>query len=226
MLATTRPPTVGADWAFEPELDRWWALVYVDGSVTVRTRTGRDITDRVEHLQGLTGARRRFVVDGELVADAGTAGDFGSGRVGARRVAGISRSSRSISLSSTTTTSAAGRRATVGAHSKRSTLSGVAFCTIRALDGSPRDLFDACAQLDVEGVVAKRVDRPYRPGIRSGDWLKLRPPTGHAATPSPPSVVAREALPRRGRRSRDNDAYRQTWAGNFRRPVAVLTTVG
>jgi bifunctional non-homologous end joining protein LigD len=31
-----------------------------------------------------------------------------------------------------------------------------------------------CAALDVEGVVAKRVDSPYRPGVRSGDWLKLK----------------------------------------------------
>jgi bifunctional non-homologous end joining protein LigD len=35
-------------------------------------------------------------------------------------------------------------------------------------------LLDACASLDVEGVVAKRVDSPYRPGVRSGDWLKLK----------------------------------------------------
>ena len=27
---------------------------------------------------------------------------------------------------------------------------------------------------DVEGVVAKRADSPYRPGVRSGDWLKLK----------------------------------------------------
>ena len=44
MLASTQPPTAGADWAFEPKLDGWRALVYVDGAVTVRTRTGRDIT--------------------------------------------------------------------------------------------------------------------------------------------------------------------------------------
>ena len=37
----------------------------------------------------------------------------------------------------------------------------------------PRVLLDACAELDVEGVVAKRVDSPYRTGVRSGDWLKL-----------------------------------------------------
>ena len=67
MLATTRPPTTAADWVFEPKLDGWRALVYVDGDVKVRTRTGRDISDRVD-MQSLADTGRRFVLDGELVA--------------------------------------------------------------------------------------------------------------------------------------------------------------
>jgi hypothetical protein len=51
---------------------------------------------------------------------------------------------------------------------------GPGWCTIRALEGPPRVLLDACERLDVEGVVAKRVDSPYRPGVRSRDWLKLK----------------------------------------------------
>ena len=39
MLASTQPPTAGADWAFEPKLDGWRALIYVDDAVMVRTRT-------------------------------------------------------------------------------------------------------------------------------------------------------------------------------------------
>src|SRR5947209_7842885 len=76
MLASTQPPTAGADWAFEPKLDGWRALAYVDGVVMVRTRTGRDITEHVENLQALAGLGRRFVLDGELVAESGRAGDF------------------------------------------------------------------------------------------------------------------------------------------------------
>ena len=76
MLATTRPPTEPAEWVFEPKLDGWRCLVYVDETVTVRTRTGRDITANVPHLQGLAGLGRRVVLDGELVADAGRARDF------------------------------------------------------------------------------------------------------------------------------------------------------
>jgi bifunctional non-homologous end joining protein LigD len=32
----------------------------------------------------------------------------------------------------------------------------------------------ACSTLGLEGMVAKRTDSPYRPGVRSDDWLKLK----------------------------------------------------
>ncbi len=37
-------------WRFEPKLDGWRALVTVDGKVTVRTRTGRDVTESLPEL--------------------------------------------------------------------------------------------------------------------------------------------------------------------------------
>ena len=43
---------------------------------TVRTRTGRDVTANVPHLQGLAKLGRHVVLDGELIADAARANDF------------------------------------------------------------------------------------------------------------------------------------------------------
>jgi bifunctional non-homologous end joining protein LigD len=37
-------------------------------------------------------------------------------------------------------------------------------------------LFDECADHGHEGVIAKRLDSPYRPGIRSRAWLKRKCP--------------------------------------------------
>ncbi len=45
-----REQTLGAGWRFEPKLDGWRALVTVDGKVTVRTRTGRDVTESLPEL--------------------------------------------------------------------------------------------------------------------------------------------------------------------------------
>jgi bifunctional non-homologous end joining protein LigD len=175
MLASNQPPTVGAEWAFEPKLDGWRALIYVDSAVTVRTRTGRDITEYVDNLQALADPSRRFVLDGELVAESGRAGDFY--RLGPNL---RSSSRRDITfvvfdllvldediLCNRPYTE---RRRLL----EELDLFGDGWCTIRALVGPPRVLLDACAELDVEGVVAKRVDSPYRPGVRSGDWLKLK----------------------------------------------------
>jgi bifunctional non-homologous end joining protein LigD len=41
-------------------------------------------------------------------------------------------------------------------------------------------LYDAAASLQLEGIVAKRADAPYKPG-RSSDWLKIRTPAGRHA---------------------------------------------
>jgi len=35
-------------------------------------------------------------------------------------------------------------------------------------------VLEACREHDLEGIVAKRIDAPYRPGERSPDWLKLK----------------------------------------------------
>ena len=46
--------------------------------------------------------------------------------------------------------------------------------TIESLIEPVTDVMDACASLGLEGIVAKRTDSRYRPGIRSDDWLKLK----------------------------------------------------
>src|SRR3954465_12515283 len=175
MLASTQPPTAGADWAFEPKLDGWRALIYVDGAVTVRTRTSRDISEYVDNLQALAELGRRLVLDGELVAESGRAGDFY--RLGPNLRAS---SRRDITFVAFDLLVVEGDNLCSRPDSERGRLLeeldlfGDGWCTIRALVGPPRVLLDACAELDVEGVVAKRVDSPYRPGLRSGDWLKLK----------------------------------------------------
>jgi len=175
MLASTAPPREAAEWAFEPKLDGWRALVYVDGSVTVRTRSGRDITDRVDSLQALSRTGRRMVLDGELVAEAGRAGDFY--RLGPNLRASSRRDITFVAFDLLVLDDE--NLCARPYHDRRSLLeeldlSGPGWVTIPALVGAPRVLLDACAELDVEGVVAKRVDSPYRPGVRSGDWLKLK----------------------------------------------------
>ena len=43
--------------------------------------------------------------------------------------------------------------------------------------GAGRTLFAEVCRLGLEGLVAKRLASPYRPGRRTKDWIKIKPPT-------------------------------------------------
>jgi bifunctional non-homologous end joining protein LigD len=71
MLATTGQP--GGDqgqWSYEVKWDGWRALVYVDGGLRVRTRTGRLVSDSLPELASLVEILdgHGVILDGELVA--------------------------------------------------------------------------------------------------------------------------------------------------------------
>ena len=53
-------------------------------------------------------------------------------------------------------------------------LEGPAWQTPAYHSGSGRDLLTVSAEHGLEGVLAKRLDAPYRPGERSGEWLKVK----------------------------------------------------
>jgi len=53
-------------------------------------------------------------------------------------------------------------------------LSGPGWCTTPSHEGAGAALFDATRDQGLEGVVAKRVDSPYRPGVRTKLWLKAK----------------------------------------------------
>jgi bifunctional non-homologous end joining protein LigD len=67
MLAWSGPVAAPASaWAFEPKLDGWRVLVYIDGDLTVRTRNGHNVTASVPELKPMVAALegRAVVLDG------------------------------------------------------------------------------------------------------------------------------------------------------------------
>jgi bifunctional non-homologous end joining protein LigD len=64
-------------------------------------------------------------------------------------------------------------------------LYGPAWCTVpRFPFDEAEDLLDACARLKQEGIVLKRVDAPYTPGVRTDVWRKVKT-TGWRTTHAP-----------------------------------------
>lgn len=184
MLATAGRRPEGDAWAYETKLDGWRALVHVGASrVAVYSRPGREITAALPGLQALADVVPvGSVLDGELIAGGGEASSFY--RLATLMATSPARRASEVSFVAFDVLALGGRRTTTAAYRERRrmlddlALCGPAWCTSRCwTDVSLGDLLAACEGLDIEGVVAKRLDEsPYRPGQRSRDWVKVKTP--------------------------------------------------
>ena len=189
MLATPADPERGLPqdgerWAYEVKWDGMRVLADLhDGEVRLHSRTERDITVSFPELAGLGAAHPDVLLDGEIVVLAEGIPSFAAladrihirdGRPGRR--AGQSGPGVPDRLRR----AAAGRRrpdrpALAGPPGGPRT-TGCRRCPMAALAGPRQNLdslLSATLEHGLEGVVAKRRTSPYRPGVRSPDWLKL-----------------------------------------------------
>jgi bifunctional non-homologous end joining protein LigD len=174
-----------AGWAAEPKLDGWRAIVVVDpgrpDGISVRTRRGHAITSAVPGIGALAALGHRVVLDGELVAGAGTASDFYGllPHMVGRRHPGPPAP---VSFWAFDLLWIDGEplldRPYVSRRQRLEALRLTGPCGILprfpGLDAA--DLLAACAAHDVEGIVLKRLRSIYRPGERSRHWRKLKTP--------------------------------------------------
>jgi len=183
MLAVAWPrPFSDPGWLFEPKWDGIRALLAWDrDAVTICGRRGGDITSRYPELAGLRLAGSG-IADGEIAV-------FGAGGVPS-----FERLQRRIHLADA---AAAARLAAdipvafiafdlldldgplleLGVEQRRARLERLALeppmVVGAAVAGNGDALWSAVVERDIEGMVAKRMGSPYRPGIRSADWRKI-----------------------------------------------------
>lgn len=172
MLPSPGPLPGGPGWVAEPKMDGWRAVVEVsgDGKVTVYSRHGRNLTDRFPELAVLSGCGP-VVLDGELVV----CGDDGRPDFYAlSRHAGEERKAELAVFD----VLAVGDTSLVGEpyHRRREVLEGLDLpgCASPVRMGEVGEMWDATGEAGLEGVVAKRVDGTYRPGVRSTAWVKAK----------------------------------------------------
>lgn len=193
MLATpgSLPPAAeDTRWAYETKQDGQRAVVYLpgDGSVTLRARSGEDITAAYPELHALGGAlgTTPAVLDGEILAlDARGRADFQllQSRMGLAHAPGR----------------AARRAAEVPAHLvlfdvmhlggspllpvryarrrrqlEELDLAGPSWSTPAAIVGHGVQALRATREHGLEGLVCKRLDSVYEAGVRSRAWIKIR----------------------------------------------------
>lgn len=185
--ATDRLPT-GAGWAYEFKWDGVRALLDVserDGRqhVVIRSRNGNDVTRAYPELVALADGVGDALLDGEIVAfrDGRPSFELLQSRMHVRGAAQARRLAASAPVTfvafdllrrygvDLTARPWSERRATL----ERWVADRPEWTVSPAFDdGAATEA--AAREHGLEGVVAKRVDSAYRPGVRSPDWRKLR----------------------------------------------------
>ncbi|MET1073858.1 MAG: DNA polymerase ligase N-terminal domain-containing protein [Umezawaea sp.] len=193
MLPTSGPlPEDDTGWCYEFAWDGVRVLVRVEGGrVGVTTGSGEDVTAAYPELQGV-GARlgmTQAVLDGVVVAFEGgrpSAGALGRrvGLSGAR--ARKAAKGTPVSLLVVDVLHLEGRSTLGLGYADRRVLveglglAGPAWLTPPSFPGDGGAVAAAGREQGLSGVVAKRSDSPYSPGVRSADWVvvALRPGGG------------------------------------------------
>ncbi|MFI9648197.1 ATP-dependent DNA ligase [Streptomyces sp. NPDC052040] len=192
MLATTGvlpPARQDEQWAYETKQDGQRAVVYLpgDGSLELRARSGEVITDAYPELRPLGGAlgATPAVLDGEVVApDERGRGDFQrlqsrmglahSPALAARRAAltpvHLVLFDVMVLRTGLTRLPYARRRQELEGLG----LAGPHWSTPGAIVGHGAQALAATRESGLEGLVCKRLDSVYEPGVRSRSWIKIR----------------------------------------------------
>ncbi|NED19036.1 ATP-dependent DNA ligase [Streptomyces sp. SID9913] len=193
MLATpgTLPsPAADARWAYETKQDGQRVVVYLpgDGGIVLRARSGHEITGAYPELLPLADALggTPAVLDGEILAldEQGRASfQLLQSRMGlahapgraARRAAAVP-----VHLILFDVMHLGGRSLLRLPYTRRREelqglgLAGPSWSTPAALVGHGAEALRATREHGLEGLVCKRLDSVYEPGVRSRAWIKIR----------------------------------------------------
>lgn len=186
MLASAAPePFDDPAWYFEPKWDGLRVLAFVrDGTVRLLNRSLRPVQDRYPELVDALSALPRCVLDGEVVApDESGRPDFArlQRRMHLTDPAEVRRAASEVPVRYVVFDVLywAGRDLRPRPFEERRRVLEQVPLQLpvlrgEAVRGEGRALFAAACQLGLEGVVGKRADSAYQPGVRSDRWVKVK----------------------------------------------------
>jgi bifunctional non-homologous end joining protein LigD len=185
MLATLGDLPDPPGWGYEFKWDGVRAIIYVEpAGIRVVSRNDRDVSASYPEVAGIAGRspRRRLVLDGEIVAlDERGAPSFSllQQRMHVLAPTADLMARVPVQLYVFDILSRAGKSTMdLPYRRRREQLDDLHLADAVVsvppwwADDAGKDLMRAAGQQGLEGVVAKRLDSPYRPGIRSRDWIK------------------------------------------------------
>ena len=181
-------PFTHSDWLFEPKLDGIRAVAYIcQGEVILRTRAGNDVTSEFPWLVDALEAQphEAMVLDGEIVAldDAGlpnfsllqrVRGDhsraLGQGHASASTLLYYVFDLLHLNGASLMPSPLYERKNWL----KRTVVPSEQIRLVEHVEVEGTAFFEGASRLGLEGMVAKRANSPYEPGLRSRNWLKVK----------------------------------------------------
>jgi bifunctional non-homologous end joining protein LigD len=182
------PPAEDARWGYEVKWDGIRALGYANrGRWRMQSRSLEDVTARYPELEAPSEhlAKRSAVLDGEVVAlldDGRPSFQLLQSRIGLSDPAAVEARMRETPVdyvvfdllhldgASTRDLPYSERRELLAGLD----LDGPRWRAPRHRVGGGAELLEAARRQGLEGVVAKRLESPYRPGKRTGEWIKAR----------------------------------------------------
>lgn len=177
LLRTEKLPE-GADWLHELKLDGYRALAFkTDGKVHLRSRNGNDFNARYPGIvKALDPMPDETVIDGEVVAlDP-------EGRPSFNTLQNYGSSGAPLHFFIFDVLILKGkdvmgeplikRRELIEKHVLPKLADPIRYSPV--LEGSLKDLVASVKAQGLEGLVAKRRNSKYEPGLRSGAWMKMR----------------------------------------------------
>ncbi len=176
-------PFNGDAWDFEIKWDGVRAIAYVDGNLSLRSRNDRELSGQFPELAELLNLAPHTVLDGEIVVMSRGRPDIQA--LLPRLQAGIG-SSAPVKVKNPVTYIVfdilekdkkplldlpfSERRKILG----NSVTEGPHVILSVPVEARGEEYYKAAIAKGLEGVMAKRRDSPYEPGLRTGAWLKIK----------------------------------------------------
>jgi DNA ligase D-like protein (predicted ligase) len=187
MLATAGTPFDSAEFLFEIKWDGTRAAAYIEeGGVRLVNRRGSDITQRYPDLSDLAQLPAGTILDGEIVVLREGVPNFEALLSREQAQSGLKIRSGANALPATYVAfdqvyrgfePVCGEPLEMRRDMLRQTLQPVQSDLIVMSEGVVGEglaYFEEVVEKKLEGVVAKRLRSPYRPGKRSEDWQKIK----------------------------------------------------
>ena len=176
-------PFSDKDWIFEVKWDGFRALAYVDDVFSLRSRNGKELRYNFPELEELKQQAQNVVLDGEIVILNEGKVDFQAmlerGRMSPAEIKFRTKRSPSVYVVFDILEKDGKPLVNLPLMERKRLLKdtvkeGDHVLLEDFVEEKGENYYRVALEKGLEGVIAKKKDSPYEPGVRSGNWLKIK----------------------------------------------------